>query len=81
MSPAFIKGEKENLPTASIFFDRFNVLKIVNEVLDKVRKEEVKDHPLLKGSKYTLLAKPKKLTDRQLSQLNGIPLSGMNLKL
>jgi hypothetical protein len=53
---------------------------IVNEAVDKVRKEEVRDNPLLKGSKYIFLSKPENLTDRQLAQLDGIRLSGLNLK-
>ena len=80
MSPAFIKGVQENLPEASIVFDRFHVVKIINEAVDKVRKEEVKENPLLKGSKYIFLSKPENLTEKQLSQLDGIRLSGLNLK-
>jgi transposase len=79
MSPAFIKGELENLPEASIVFDRFHSVKIVNEAVDKVSKEGVRDNQLLKGSKYIFLPKPENLTDRQLTQLDGIRLSGLNL--
>ena len=80
MSPAFIKGVQENLPNASIVFDRFHVVKLINDAVDKVRKDEVKDNPLLKGSKYLFLTKPENLTDRQLAQLDDIRLSGLNLK-
>ncbi len=48
MSPAFTKGVQENLPQASIVFDRFHAVKIINEAVDKIRIEEVKDNPLLK---------------------------------
>ncbi len=34
MSPAFIKGVQENLPQASIVFDRFHLVKIINEAVD-----------------------------------------------
>jgi transposase len=80
ISPAFIKGVQENLPDASIVFDRFHVVQIVNEAMDKVRKEEVRDNPLLKGSKYIFLCKPENLTDWQLAQLDGFILPGLNLK-
>ena len=40
MSPAFIKGITENLPNAEITFDKFHILKIINESVDKVRREE-----------------------------------------
>src|SRR5699024_43380 len=36
MSPAFISGIEENFPDASITFDKFHVMKMVNEALDKV---------------------------------------------
>jgi transposase len=77
MSPAFMKGVQENLPDVSIVFDRFHVVKIVNEAADKVRKGEVRDNPLLKGSQYIFLSKPEHLTDRHLAQLNRMCLSGL----
>ncbi|WP_371932601.1 ISL3 family transposase [Bacillus carboniphilus] len=42
MSPAFIKGAKENFPKASITFDKFHVVKAVNEAVDDVRRKEQK---------------------------------------
>jgi hypothetical protein len=30
MSPAFIKGVRDNLPKAKITFDKFHILKIIN---------------------------------------------------
>lgn len=47
MSPAFIKGVEDSLPRAAIIFDRFHVTKVINEAVDKIRKEEKKDNPLL----------------------------------
>ena len=38
MSPAFIKGVKEYLPKAEITFDKFHILKIINEAVNSVRK-------------------------------------------
>ena len=40
MSPAFIKGARENFPTAKLTFDKFHVIKIVNEAVDETRREE-----------------------------------------
>ena len=36
MSPAFIKGVRENLPQAEITFDKFHILKVNNDAVDKV---------------------------------------------
>jgi transposase len=41
LSPAFQKGAKELLPNAQVIFDRFHLMKFVNEAVDAVRKGEV----------------------------------------
>jgi len=80
MSPAFIKGVEDNLPNASVVFDRFHVSKVINEAVDKVRKAEVEKNPILKGSKYIFLKNRENLTEYQKQRLEGIRLSGLNLK-
>ena len=39
MSPAYQKGVREHLPLARMVFDRFHVMKLAGEAVDKVRKE------------------------------------------
>jgi len=80
MSPAFIKGVEENLPNAAIVFDRFHVSKVINEAVDKARKAEVVNNPILKSSKYIFLKNRENLTEYQKQRLEGIRLSGLNLK-
>jgi transposase len=65
MSAAFIKGIGENLPNASITFDRFHAVKIINAAVDKVRREEVKSRPELKKSRYVWLKNATNLTRGQ----------------
>ncbi|UTW70841.1 transposase [Anaerobacillus sp. HL2] len=48
MSPAFIKGIETAFPKAHITFDKFHVMKMVNEVVDQVRRQEQHHQPLLK---------------------------------
>ena len=48
MSAAFIKGVTENLTEAEITFDKFHVVKLVNDGVDEVRRLEVKSRPELK---------------------------------
>jgi transposase len=55
MSPSFISGVTEFFPNADIHFDRFHVVKLLNEAMDKVRQTERKEHDELKGHKYTFL--------------------------
>lgn len=65
MSPAFIKGVGEALPEASITFDKFHVMKLVGDAVDKTRREERETHPELKGSRYTLLRRPESMSEAQ----------------
>ena len=78
MSPAFIKGVREQLPEAQITFDKFHVLKIINEAVDKVRRMEVRDSPALKGARYVLLKNEQNLTKKQKTKKES--LSNLNLK-
>lgn len=78
MSPAFIEGIEQSLPNARITFDRFHVMKIVNEAVDKVRREEQKELPELKKSRYIWLKNPENLKSDQRDRLEY--LSQLNLK-
>lgn len=53
--------KEENAPQAGILYDKFHVLRHLNEALDKVRKSEYarlsgEDRRFIKGQKYTLLS-------------------------
>ena len=80
MSPAFIKGVTETLPNAQITFDKFHILKIINKGVDDVRKAELKEQPLLKGTKYLWLKNKVNLTKKQEETLAQLSLSKLNLK-
>jgi transposase len=78
MSPAFQKGIQENFPRACLTFDKFHVIKLLNEAVDRVRREEQKVNPILKSSRYLWLYNPKNLSETKLKKLNA--LTRMNLK-
>jgi transposase len=78
MSNAFIKGFGESFPEAHITFDRFHVMKLMGEAVDKVRREESKDRPELKRSRYVWLRNPEKLRKEQRERLR--VLQGLNLE-
>ena len=81
MSPAFISGVKQYLPEAQLTFDKFHVLKVINEAVDKVRIEEQRQQPeLLKKSKYIWLKNPDNLNDHQKERLASLRLKDLNLK-
>jgi len=78
MSPAFIKGIQTEFPTASIVFDKFHVMKMMNEAVDETRRDEQKLNRILLKSRYLWLSNPNKLKKEQLDRL--IKLKLMNLK-
>jgi transposase len=80
MSPAFIKGVTEHLPNAKITFDKFHILKIINEAVDEVRREEAKTNPLLRGARYVFLKNDANLTARQKEKKEELQVSAMNLQ-
>jgi len=65
MSPAFIRGIAEYFPEAQITFDKFHVMKMVNEAVDDVRIAEQKKTPELKHTRYVWLKNEKDLTVEQ----------------
>ena len=81
MSPAFIAGAEENLPHVPVTFDRFHTMKVVNDAVDRVRKEESADTHHLKKLRYVFLRNREKLTASQrksLAVLESMP--KLNLK-
>ncbi|MDD3295277.1 MAG: ISL3 family transposase, partial [Geobacteraceae bacterium] len=79
MSKSFIKGLMETFPKASITFDQFHLIQLMNNALASVRAEEAKLFPeLLKGTRYVWLKNPENLTDHQDEDL--VRLSHYNLK-
>ena len=65
MSPAFISGIKNTFPNASITFDKFHVMKIMNDAIDRVRREEQSNNSMLKSTRYVWLKNPENLTIKQ----------------
>ena len=63
MSPAFIKGIGKFLPNAKITFDKFHIIKLINEAVDKTRRADAKLHPkILKGCRYIFLKNAQNLS-------------------
>jgi transposase len=80
LSPAFVKGVTDNLENAQITFDKFHVMKLINEGVDQVRREESKTFPILKKSRYAVLKNEVNLTKKQKEKRDEITLSKLNLK-
>lgn len=69
LSPAYIAGVAQHFPQAQITFDRFHVVKLLNEAMDAVRKSERVQHEALKGHKYTFLKNPQNLSEAKRQEL------------
>jgi len=78
MSPSFISGIQEYFPNADITFDKFHIVKIINEGVDAVRREEVAENEVLKKTRYHWLKNAVNLTDKQRGTIEDI--SKLNLK-
>ena len=78
MSPAFISGIESNFENAAITFDRFHVMKLMNEAVDQVRREEQAHNTNLKRTRYIWLKNPENLTSKQVKELGS--LKDMHLK-
>ena len=72
MSPAFIKGIGEHLDRAEITFDRFHVSKLLTEAVEKVRRQEGRHNPALKGSRFLWITNPANLDPGQLQKLDAL---------
>lgn len=78
MSASYRAGVQEHLPAATITFDEFHVVQLLNKAVDEVRRAEVKQVPELKRSRYLWLKDQRRWTRRQI--LQHADLSRMNLK-
>jgi transposase len=70
MSKAFIKGIEENFPQAAITFDKFHVIKAINEALEKIRRRETQENPILKGSRWDWMKNPSNLNKAEQKRIN-----------
>src|SRR5271170_4443195 len=65
MGAAFIAGVKANFPNAKITFDKFHVIKLVNEAVDEVRRTEAKHNDWIKGTRYLWLKNLQNLDEEE----------------
>lgn len=75
MSGAYWSAVLEHLPGVALVFDKFHLLKLMNERLDDLRREMVREAegPLkmkIKGTRFLLLRNPENLADDQIPKLD-----------
>jgi len=74
MWQAYLKVIKERLLNAVHVLDRFHIVKLLNETVDQVRREEARELrkqglDLLKGMRYAFLKRPENRTEHQEERL------------
>lgn len=71
LSPAFVSSVMTNAPEATLVFDHFHVVKLMNDALDEIRRNtyrEEKDlnkRKVLKGTRWLLLCNGKDIFDQK----------------
>ena len=71
MSPAYVASVMENWPSASLVFDHFHVVKLMNEQLSDLRRKlyhdltACREKKVLKGSRWLLLKSPENLDEQR----------------
>lgn len=75
MSGAYWSAVLEHLPDAALVFDKFHVIKLMNERLDDLRRQMVREAegPLklrIKGTRFLLLRNPENLKPDQIPKLD-----------
>lgn len=72
MSPAYMKGAREAFPEAEVTYDRFHLVKLLNEAVDAVRRQEQKQRPELKRTRWMWLWNPERLPAHQREWLDAL---------
>ena len=72
MGPAYQAAVREQLPKATLVFDRFHVMKLYSDMIRKVRKTEFRKadadgKAVIKGSLYLLLGNRQRLDESDIS--------------
>jgi transposase len=80
MWPAYLKGIRDSFPQASITLDKFHIMKLLNDAVDKVRRQEQRERPELKRSRYIWTTNPENLTPEQFALLDILNMKCLNLQ-
>lgn len=80
----YIKVIQAKAPKATMVFDKFHIVRHLNEAVDQVRRDEIREKgqkhkDLVKDTRYIWLKNPWNLTDKQASRLSA--LEKLNLKI
>jgi transposase len=72
MYPAFKSGARQYFPKATIVFDKFHIIKMINDAVDRVRRAESKENQDLKKTRFMWLKNPEKLSEKERVTISSI---------
>ena len=72
MLPAYLQGAATHFPSAQVTFDKFHLLRLLNDAVDQVRREEQQDSPELKRTRYLWLKNRNHLRPQQIEELDAL---------
>lgn len=72
MYPAYKGGAKEFFPNAKITYDKFHIIKLMNDTIDKIRRSEYKTNKLLGKTRFIWLKNPERLSESEKVRLYSI---------
>ncbi len=70
MSKAYISQASETMSQADIVFDRFHIVKKLNEAVDKIRRADQKEHNELRRTRYMWLRNNSNLSETQREKIS-----------
>ena len=72
MAKWYILGAGKYFPKSRIVFDHFHVIKGMNDVVDRIRRREQKENPLLKSTRFLWLKNTSSMTKREKRRFKSI---------
>lgn len=72
MYPAFKGGAREYFPNAKIVYDKFHIVKMMNDAIDKVRRKEYQTNKDLGKTRFMWLKNPENLSNREIAKIQSI---------
>ena len=81
MGAAFEAGIKETFPNAEITFDKFYVIKLANEAVDQMWREEARDNFQIKGRRDIFLENVDRLTQKEKEAAAHVHIEGWRVRV
>ena len=69
MGPAFISGIGEHFPDSAVVLDKFHLVKMLGEAVERTRKEDTRLQRSSKGARFLWLKNPSRLSEREQREL------------